>query len=151
MTIDYGSLVTKVEWRWPGLDRQAHGHIDVFENFTGRNALQAIGRFHEVVAGNAVMLAAERIGKDEGSVELSCLDKKTRAIDLPIGDGTAHLLRLQASGSGLQVLALGFRRWALGPGFELSLSALVSLSLWALDFGSQHREFVCVNQLRLAG
>jgi hypothetical protein len=59
------------------------GHVDVLENLAGRDAVTAIGRFDEVVALAAGVLAAERVGEGEAGSELPGVDQKTGAIGDP--------------------------------------------------------------------
>lgn len=61
----------------------AHGDVDVFEDLAGCDALQAVGRFDEVVAFLSVVFASQGVDEVERFSQLLCLDEKARAIRLP--------------------------------------------------------------------
>ena len=104
---EFGFVEMGVERGGPGVAGSSHGDIDIFEDFAGSDALQAVGRFDQVVAGDSVVLAAERIGEDEGSVELSGLDQETRAVDLPKIGRAAHCVDPRGEGCEATSLELG--------------------------------------------
>lgn len=61
----------------------SHGDVDVLEDLARRDALQAVGRFDEVVAFLSVMFASEGVDEVERFGQLLGLDQKARAVRLP--------------------------------------------------------------------
>ncbi len=57
--------------------------VNIFENSARRDATQSVGRFDEVIAYVAEMLATESVDEEERFGELSSFDQKARAINIP--------------------------------------------------------------------
>src|SRR5579863_7446755 len=89
---------TRFERRRPGVAGGAHGNVNVFEDLAGRDALQAVGRFDEIVAWASGVLAAERVGEDERCVELFGFNQEAGAVNLPVTGGTTHCVDPRGGG-----------------------------------------------------
>ena len=65
--------------------RSVHADVNVFEDLARGDAQNAIGRFHEVIALTAGVLATERVREAETETELFSFDEKSGAIGFPLG------------------------------------------------------------------
>ena len=61
-----------------------HGDVNVFKNFSRRDADDSIGRFDEIVSSPSGVLASERIGEAQVRVELFRFDQEASSVGVPL-------------------------------------------------------------------
>src|SRR5260370_40713296 len=90
-----------------------HHDVHIFKNFSRRDAQEGIAGLHQVVSGESLMLATQRIGEHQRFGELLCADQKAGAVNVPIigsgfGHGSCLVSWLSALGSWFLVLGSWF-------------------------------------------
>jgi hypothetical protein len=71
----------------------AHCNVDILENVFRRDAAGPIGRFDQVVACDAPVLAAEYIDESERFGQLPGPNQKSGAINVPFGRSFPHVVQ----------------------------------------------------------